>query len=173
MYLEYLIPTFSCLITDAHSTMQAELNFYATERGDMISRKRRKSLIERALVVSRCRQTQGRLSGHNSMSGNKVNSNTGNNADGEGDGDNNCPICLRDFDEDIDDVRRPITCSHSFHKACISDWLLQKDSCPLCRSTILAKAAAVEKTDAGTRRHILWTQSSMWSDDRDPLIGVL
>ena len=45
-----------------------------------------------------------------------------------------CPICLLDFEEG-DDLRvLPCEKAHSYHKACIDPWLLEvSGSCPLCR----------------------------------------
>ncbi|KAM3286205.1 hypothetical protein P3S67_025004 [Capsicum chacoense] len=47
-----------------------------------------------------------------------------------------CCICFEDFSE----VQKigSIDCQHTFHFDCISQWLMQKNSCPLCRRTALA-----------------------------------
>jgi hypothetical protein len=45
---------------------------------------------------------------------------------------NNCSICLLSL---INDIKK-LSCNHSFHENCITDWLKLKTSCPLCRSLI-------------------------------------
>lgn len=42
-----------------------------------------------------------------------------------------CSICL----EEGTNVSLP--CRHAFHRSCIHDWLMIRDSCPLCRATVL------------------------------------
>jgi hypothetical protein len=55
-------------------------------------------------------------------------------ADVEGDQEEQCPICLIEFEEG-DDVRvLPCEKEHVYHKTCIDPWLLDvSSSCPLCR----------------------------------------
>ena len=43
----------------------------------------------------------------------------------------NCGICLETIDDPIG-----FQCNHSFHNKCISHWLLQNNTCPLCRHEI-------------------------------------
>jgi Ca2+/Na+ antiporter len=45
-----------------------------------------------------------------------------------------CSICLEDYRE-LDDVIT-IPCFHQFHKVCISKWLQEKASCPICHSDV-------------------------------------
>jgi hypothetical protein len=45
-----------------------------------------------------------------------------------------CSICLEDYKE-LDDVIT-IPCFHQFHKICISKWLQEKASCPICHSDV-------------------------------------
>ena len=42
-----------------------------------------------------------------------------------------CSVCLGDYE--IGDVAVRLPCRHYFHKQCISDWLKENNSCPLCR----------------------------------------
>ncbi|PIA64475.1 hypothetical protein AQUCO_00100154v1 [Aquilegia coerulea] len=42
-----------------------------------------------------------------------------------------CTICLDDMEEG--DEARTIECKHTFHTNCISEWVKQKATCPLCR----------------------------------------
>ena len=47
------------------------------------------------------------------------------------DDDDNCAICL------VSVIRHPaqtLKCGHSFHCACIGNWLKQKNTCPCCRA---------------------------------------
>jgi hypothetical protein len=55
-------------------------------------------------------------------------------ADLEGDQEEQCPICLIEFEEG-DDIRvLPCEKEHVYHKTCIDPWLLDvSSSCPLCR----------------------------------------
>ena len=47
----------------------------------------------------------------------------------EGDGER-CTICLIDFDQVA--VVTELRCSHTYHTACIRQWLSHKHTCPLC-----------------------------------------
>jgi len=54
-----------------------------------------------------------------------------------------CPICLENFEEDIRIKLLP--CDHGFHKECIEPWIADhKDSCPICRQTVLDKLEEVK-----------------------------
>ena len=118
-----------------------------------LSLSKRRELIEKALIVSSCQKRRDDAANQEE----DTNSN-------EDDGiDSTCSICLRTMSTD-DDIRRPPSCLHLYHKTCISDWLLQQDSCPLCRSSVLANVE--QGANARRRRHILWTQmSSMWVEE--------
>lgn len=43
-----------------------------------------------------------------------------------------CTICL----ETIDQYQYALTCAHVFHKECITLWLKENNTCPLCRTQI-------------------------------------
>ena len=51
----------------------------------------------------------------------------------DGASDANCSIC---FDQIKDLEIYDLKCSHSFHCECIEKWVLNKQSCPLCRVKI-------------------------------------
>jgi len=54
-----------------------------------------------------------------------------------------CPICLEDFDEETKVKLLP--CAHGFHSGCIEPWFAgQKDSCPICRQTVLDELEVVQ-----------------------------
>lgn len=44
-----------------------------------------------------------------------------------------CVICLEDF-KDGDVCRALPECHHVFHKECVVSWLMQSNSCPICRA---------------------------------------
>lgn len=43
-----------------------------------------------------------------------------------------CNICLEDFKKE--QVYRQLICTHNFHNDCISTWLTEKSTCPVCRT---------------------------------------
>ena len=45
--------------------------------------------------------------------------------------DDTCTICLEDFEAKQECI--VLRCKHAFHKKCVKNWLLQNNSCPLCR----------------------------------------
>ena len=49
-----------------------------------------------------------------------------------------CPICLEAFT--VGHQVRTIPCFHSFHQACIDDWLHHKALCPVCKNTAIVSA---------------------------------
>ncbi|KAL5697531.1 RING-type E3 ubiquitin transferase [Ranunculus cassubicifolius] len=46
-----------------------------------------------------------------------------------------CMICMGDFVGEKHGATQ-MPCSHSYHSTCISRWLSQYNSCPLCRSPV-------------------------------------
>ncbi|XP_038973653.1 E3 ubiquitin-protein ligase SIRP1-like [Phoenix dactylifera] len=50
---------------------------------------------------------------------------------GEGVQEEECVICLEDFDAGAEVSMTP--CSHSFHSRCITQWLEKSHLCPICR----------------------------------------
>ncbi|GMG27812.1 unnamed protein product [Ambrosiozyma monospora] len=71
-----------------------------------------------------------------------------------------CPICLLDYQEE--DAGRSLLCTHKFHRECIDEWLLNENTCPICRGKGLPFSAvnsfpgsgsgiAGEATTAGIR----------------------
>lgn len=71
--------------------------------------------------------------------------------------DDQCPICLLEF-EDGDDLRvLPCEGQHRFHQACVDPWLLRiSTSCPLCRKDFnpeLEEHAVVEASDEEDDHH--------------------
>jgi hypothetical protein len=48
-----------------------------------------------------------------------------------------CTICLTDFEKN-DKVKKVPVCEHTFHEACLQQWLVRKFSCPNCNIDIKA-----------------------------------
>jgi len=48
--------------------------------------------------------------------------------------DHTCSICLLAYEQGIH--VRQLPCCHHYHQTCIDEWLLKKDSCPLCNRTL-------------------------------------
>lgn len=51
-------------------------------------------------------------------------------------GGGDCAVCLSKF-EPRDQLRLLPLCCHAFHAACIDKWIVNNQTCPLCRSTVL------------------------------------
>uniref|UniRef100_A0ACD5TG90 Uncharacterized protein n=1 Tax=Avena sativa TaxID=4498 RepID=A0ACD5TG90_AVESA len=58
-----------------------------------------------------------------------------------------CSICISALAAG-DKVKALPPCGHCFHPDCVDAWLRSHDSCPLCRTLLLPKAAAAAKPDA-------------------------
>ena len=48
-----------------------------------------------------------------------------------------CVICVEDFIENQETIVLP--CGHYYHKPCVSRWLWNKTTCPLCNYDIIAR----------------------------------
>lgn len=46
-----------------------------------------------------------------------------------------CPICIDDFENESSVIL--LTCKHIFHKNCINSWLRIKNSCPMCKISVV------------------------------------
>ena len=47
-----------------------------------------------------------------------------------------CSICLCEFNEGDVCRRLPLPCAHTFHKVCIDEWFVNNSNCPLCKRSI-------------------------------------
>lgn len=43
-----------------------------------------------------------------------------------------CAICHQEYQ--ADEIISTLLCKHSYHEACIEEWLSHKKECPICRS---------------------------------------
>ncbi|GMI96569.1 hypothetical protein like AT2G37150 [Hibiscus trionum] len=50
--------------------------------------------------------------------------------------ESSCVICLEEY-KDMDEVGALKTCGHKYHSPCIRKWLLMKNTCPICKSSVL------------------------------------
>ncbi|EEF48181.1 E3 ubiquitin-protein ligase RNF181 [Ricinus communis] len=50
------------------------------------------------------------------------------------DDDSVCSVCMEGFQSDMGG--KQVQCGHVYHAACISSWLSNSSSCPLCRFNI-------------------------------------
>ncbi|KAJ6900924.1 hypothetical protein NC652_026882 [Populus alba x Populus x berolinensis] len=52
---------------------------------------------------------------------------------------NGCVICLENFQEG-EDCQAISLCKHVFHSGCLEEWLVQNQTCPLCRLPVLLES---------------------------------
>eukprot|EP00929_Paragymnodinium_shiwhaense_P122256 TRINITY_DN9489_c0_g1_i3.p1 TRINITY_DN9489_c0_g1~~TRINITY_DN9489_c0_g1_i3.p1 ORF type:complete len:197 (-),score=23.14 TRINITY_DN9489_c0_g1_i3:114-704(-) len=95
-----------------------------------------------------------------------------------------CSICLEEFASAPQGSIKPLECGHQFHDWCISKWLAQNNTCPLCRHGVPAgrqnkQGMSDEEFHFRTQRahdiypdYVTWTMLDAWSsNDYDaPLI---
>ncbi|GMH23095.1 hypothetical protein Nepgr_024938 [Nepenthes gracilis] len=73
---------------------------------------------------------------------------SGQEAEVEGYGTGDCPVCLSVF-SDGDVLRRLSMCKHLFHACCIDKWLCSHSSCPVCRAFVASKPRKIPMVSAG------------------------
>ena len=56
---------------------------------------------------------------------------------GDGENKNECSICLGEFQDSPDEHIMLTPCGHTFHEACLVDWLIKNENCPLCRKPVV------------------------------------
>jgi len=57
-----------------------------------------------------------------------------------------CSICFEDFvgkNKSISDCCQ-LPCSHCFHTKCVSEWYVEKKTCPLCRETLVCEQSITD-----------------------------
>ena len=138
----------------------ADMGMHSQDQAKIrLSGAKRRSLIDRALVASQCHRSKRRQ--HSPTDVSTCAAGDDNIEMHASDDATSCPICLRDFRIEKSDICRPVSCSHAYHRSCITGWLELHETCPLCRSDILHDVAPM----APSRRRLLWTQSTMWGED--------
>ncbi len=63
-----------------------------------------------------------------------------------------CSICLNDFVNG--DVLIPLQCSHMYHKACLSMWLIRRNTCPLCATTVVVSAVEEQNVASAVNSNV-------------------
>ena len=48
-----------------------------------------------------------------------------------------CPICLEDYKNSDQVCHSKSQCGHIYHVACLMNWMIQNDDCPICRAVFL------------------------------------
>jgi len=48
-----------------------------------------------------------------------------------------CPICLEDYKNSDQVCHSKSECGHIYHLACLMNWMIQNDDCPICRAVFL------------------------------------
>ncbi|KAM0058691.1 putative chromatin regulator PHD family [Helianthus debilis subsp. tardiflorus] len=46
-----------------------------------------------------------------------------------------CVICLREYQ--VGEMIGTLRCKHGYHQECITNWLMQKSECPMCRAIVV------------------------------------
>ena len=59
-----------------------------------------------------------------------------------------CTICIEDFESD--ESVTVVTCGHTFHASCLSEWTKYKPDCPTCRAPIKHRIGPIEPSDEDT-----------------------
>jgi Ring finger domain len=82
-----------------------------------------------------------------------------------------CIICRDEMTSGADCKRLPV-CTHTFHKSCLREWLVQQQSCPTCRADIAAmealEASRAAAANAATQRNATTTTSDGTEHEPSP-----
>jgi len=100
-------------------------------------------LLQRVILTTNQSKSGGRSNKQESTDDNHVvitkSANDDNLSDDGGSNENQCAICLTEYvDGDEISMAHNRLCNHVFHKACISNWLLNHEECPCCRNEYLS-----------------------------------
>ncbi|CAI7761247.1 unnamed protein product [Closterium sp. NIES-53] len=63
------------------------------------------------------------------------------------DSDDQCPICLTDYE--VHDVQQRLPCGHHFHQPCLDAWFTSHTTCPVCRVQLTLQPDNPEKDQPG------------------------
>ena len=71
-------------------------------------------------------------------------------SEGELERDDECPVCADEFEAGDQIVTLP-DCRHTFHAACVFQWLELQSNCPMCRSSITLGGTPVSDAPVSPR----------------------
>eukprot|EP01135_Chromosphaera_perkinsii_P005637 Nk52_evm8s356 gene=Nk52_evmTU8s356 len=69
------------------------------------------------------------------------------------DAEDQCAVCLEEFSEG-QELRSIPGCGHTFHLTCVDPWLINKQTCPLCKHSILQDIPGEKKREENSSNAI-------------------
>lgn len=59
-----------------------------------------------------------------------------------------CAICMSEMKHETGEEIKTTYCNHTFHNTCLSTWLIEHYTCPLCRGDIMEEREVSRNLDA-------------------------